>query len=79
MKEKHRITILSENIPMVLYRIAGIFARRKINIESLVFAEAENGEAQFTVTVKIGRATAEQVSHHIRRIIEVREVSFNEI
>ncbi|PIQ91468.1 MAG: acetolactate synthase small subunit, partial [Parcubacteria group bacterium CG11_big_fil_rev_8_21_14_0_20_39_22] len=39
MKTLYTITIFTENTPGVLYRIADLFLRRKINIESLTVSE----------------------------------------
>ncbi len=39
---KHTLSVLVENKPGVLTRVAGLFARRGFNIDSLVVAETEN-------------------------------------
>ena len=39
---KHTLSVLVENKPGVLTRVAGLFARRGFNIDSLVVAETED-------------------------------------
>jgi acetolactate synthase small subunit len=36
---KYNITVITENKPVVLYRIAGLFLRRRLNVESLTVKE----------------------------------------
>ena len=53
MKQTYTITAFAENRPGVLYRIADLFLRRKINIESLTVSEIEHaGQSRFTIVVK---------------------------
>ena len=52
MKNYYTITAFTENTPGVLYRIADLFLRRKINIESLTVSEVKNeDQSQFTIVV----------------------------
>lgn len=74
MKDTFQIIILSENAPGVLYRIAGILARRKVNIEGIHFSGTKNCDATFTLTVRISKELAEQIVQHVKRIVEVKEV-----
>lgn len=72
---KYTITTFSENTPGVLYRIADLFLRRKINIESLTVSETErHGIARFTIVVLCDKATIEKVVKQLYRIIEVIKV-----
>jgi acetolactate synthase-1/3 small subunit len=49
---KHTLSVLVENKPGVLTRVAGLFARRGFNIDSLVVAETENqAVSRMTITV----------------------------
>jgi acetolactate synthase I/III small subunit len=69
------IIIFAENKPGVLYRIADLFLRRKINIESLTVSETEkHGISRFTVMVKGDVSTIEKVVKQLYRIIEVVKV-----
>lgn len=72
------ITIYSENTPGVLYRIANLFLRRKINIESLTVSEIKNeGRSRFTIVVKQNTALIEKVAKQLERIIEVSKVDIH--
>jgi acetolactate synthase-1/3 small subunit len=69
------IIVLSENKPGVLFRIADVFLRRKINIESLQVAEiGKSGESQFTIVIQTDNVVIDTVIKQLKRIIEVREV-----
>ena len=49
---KHTLSVLVENKPGVLTRVAALFARRGFNIDSLVVAETEDPElSRMTITV----------------------------
>lgn len=69
------ITIFAENKPGVLYRIADLFLRRKINIDSLTVSETEtHGISRFTIVVNIDRILLEKTVKQLYRIIEVVKV-----
>jgi aminotransferase len=69
------ITILTENKPGVLYRIANLFLRRKVNIESLHVSETENkGTSRFVIVVSEEEALVTKISKQLKRIIEVINV-----
>lgn len=69
------IIIFAENKPGVLYRIADLFLRRKVNIESLTVSETETkGISRFTVVVNVDEATVEKTVKQLYRIIEVVRV-----
>lgn len=71
----YTIIIFAENKPGVLYRIADLFLRRKINIESLTVSETEkHGISRFTVVVTGDASTIEKVVKQLYRIIEVVKV-----
>jgi acetolactate synthase I/III small subunit len=71
----YTIIIFTENKPGVLYRIADLFLRRKINIESLTVSEIESkGLSRFTVVVKADPHIIEKVVKQLYRIIEVVKV-----
>lgn len=73
---KYTVTVLSENKPGVLYRIADLFLRRKVNIESLSVAETEqHGISRFVIVVEREPGTIEKLVKQIHRIVEVMEVS----
>ncbi len=74
-KKIYTIIIITENKPGVLYRIADIFLKRKINIESLSVSETEKkGLSQFTILIKTEKEILEKVLRQIGKIIEVVKV-----
>jgi acetolactate synthase I/III small subunit len=71
----YTIILFTENTPGVLYRIADLFLRRKINIESLtVSAMDEQNLARFTIVVKADAQIVEKIVKQLYRIIEVVKV-----
>ncbi len=75
-KQLYTVTVVSENKPGVLYRIAGIFVRRKINVESLeVHETATKGISKFTIIINADQENIEKVLSQIRRVIEVINAS----
>jgi len=75
---KYTITIFADNSPGVLYRIAGLLLRKKINIESLRVEEHNHFEhvSHFTIAIELDKEQLKKLVSQIERIIEVREVSF---
>lgn len=72
---QYTITAFTENTPGVLYRIADLFLRRKINIESLTVSETErHGISRFTIVVRRDKETIEKVVKQLYRIVEVVKV-----
>lgn len=72
--KSYKITIETENKPGVLYRIAGIFVRRKINIESLHVAETKTqGLSKFTIIANITEYNTNRVIESIRKVVEVKK------
>ena len=73
--KRYTIIIYSENKPGVLYRIADLFLRRKVNIDSLTVSETEkHGISRFTVVVTSDKPTVEKTVKQLYRIIEVIKV-----
>ena len=59
---QYTLIIFTENKPGVLYRIADLFLRRKINIDSLTVSETERtGISRFTITVDTDSTTVEKI------------------
>ena len=72
-------SILSENHPGILHRIAVLFTRRKINIESLTVSGTEHKDiSRFTIVVKAFLDESQKIAAQLRRIIEVCEVTVHE-
>lgn len=73
------IIVFSHNVPGLLYRIAGLFLKRKINVESLTVSETEKaGVSRFTIVVDLDTVTANKVGRQIERIVEVTHVQVAE-
>ena len=69
------IIVFSYNVPGLLYRISGLFLKRKINIESLTVSETEKeGVSRFTIVVDMDETLANKLARQIERIVEVSEV-----
>ena len=73
---KHVITALVQNKPGVLAHIAGLFAGRGFNIDSLAVGETEDpGRSRMTIVVHGDDAVLEQVRKQLGKIIDVIRVS----
>ncbi len=67
------IMVTSENRPGVLYRIAGILLRRKINVEGLEVHAINQHQARFIIKISTTKETVEKLINQIEKIIEVKE------
>ena len=73
---KHTLSVLVENKPGVLTRVAGLFARRGFNIDSLVVAETEDQSlSRMTITVGEKDQPVEQVTKQLHKLINVLKIS----
>ena len=71
----HTLSLLVENKPAVLQRIAGLFARRGYNIESLAVGPTERPEySRMTVVVRLLQKPVEHVVRQIQKLVPVIEV-----
>ncbi len=73
----HILSVLVENKPGVLARIAGLFARRGFNIYSLAVAPAES-HARFsrvTIVVDAESAPLEQIVGQLDKLVNVVAIS----
>ena len=69
---KHLLSVLVENHPGVLSRIAGLFSRRGFNIESLAVGTTEDPDiSRMTIIVAGDDKTVEQVSKQLNKLIDV--------
>ena len=75
-KEKHIFSLMVENQPGVLARIAGLFSGRGFNIESLCVAETMDPNVSRITIVTVGnRPVLEQIEKQLNKIINVIKVS----
>jgi acetolactate synthase I/III small subunit len=73
---KYVLAILVENKPGVLVRVAGLFARRNFNIESLAVGKTmDDSISRMTIEVDADDKTLEQVVKQLNKLINVIKVS----
>ncbi len=73
---KHTLSVLVENKPGVLARIAGLFRRRGFNIDSLAVGTTEDPTvSRMTIVVDAETHRLEQVTKQLHKLINVIKVS----
>ncbi|HHY59457.1 MAG TPA: acetolactate synthase small subunit, partial [Clostridia bacterium] len=69
---KHTLSVLVENKPGVLTRIAGLFARRGYNIDSLAVGRTEDpAVSRMTIVVEGDERVIEQVTKQLNKLVDV--------
>lgn len=72
---KHTLSVLVEDEAGVLTRIAGLFARRGFNIESLAVGQAEQeGVSRITMVVPGDDRVIEQLTKQLYKLVNVLKV-----
>ncbi|GIG25304.1 acetolactate synthase small subunit [Cellulomonas denverensis] len=72
---RHTLSVLVENKPGVLTRVAGLFARRSFNIHSLAVGPTEHEEiSRITVVVDVDPVLLEQVTKQLNKLINVIKI-----
>jgi len=72
---KHVLSLLVENKPGLLTRVAGLFARRGFNIESLAVGVTEvPGLSRITVVVDVDELPLEQVTKQLNKLVNVIKI-----
>ena len=72
---KHTLSVLVEDESGALSRIAGLFARRGFNIDSLAVGPAESkGISRLTMVVQGDESTLQQMTKQLNKLINVLEV-----
>jgi acetolactate synthase I/III small subunit len=75
MSDKHTLSVLVENKPGVLVRIAGLFSRRGFNIDSLAVGPTEHEEiSRITIVVDCDTRPLEQVTKQLNKLINVLKI-----
>ncbi|MCL2838051.1 MAG: acetolactate synthase small subunit [Oscillospiraceae bacterium] len=70
------ISILVANNAGVLNKVAGLFARRAYNIDSLSVGETENPDtSRMTIVVHADDLTLEQIKNQLAKLIDVIEIT----
>lgn len=73
---KHTLSILVENSPGVLNKVAGLFSRRGYNIDSIAVGETEEpGISRMTISVDGEQHEVEQITKNVHKLIEVLKVT----
>ena len=72
---KHTLSVLVEDKPGVLARIAGLFSRRGFNIESLAVGPTEHPDvSRMTIAVNVEDSPLEQVTKQLNKLVEVIKI-----
>ena len=72
----HILSVLVQNRPGVLARVAGLFARRGYNIFSLAVAPAEEaGMSRITIVVDVESTPLEQIVKQLFKLVDVVKIS----
>ena len=71
----HVLSLLVEDKPGLLTRVAGLFARRGFNIQSLAVGTSEvDGLSRITVVVDVDELPLEQVTKQLNKLINVIKI-----
>jgi acetolactate synthase-1/3 small subunit len=71
----HTISVLVEDRPGVLTRIAGLFAARGFNIDSLaVGATEQQGVSRMTIVINLEDKSLEQVTKQLNKLVNVIKI-----
>lgn len=72
---RHTLSVLVENKPGVLTRVAGLFARRAFNIHSLAVGPTEHDDiSRITVVVDVEARPLEQVTKQLNKLVNVIKI-----
>jgi acetolactate synthase-1/3 small subunit len=72
---QHVLSLLVEDKPGLLTRVAGLFARRGFNIESLAVGKTEvEGLSRITVVVDVEGLPLEQVTKQLNKLVNVLKI-----
>lgn len=72
---RHILSVLVDNHPGVLRKVAGLFSRRGYNIDSLVVSETENDKiSRMTIAVHGDEEILEQVIKQLSKLVDVLNI-----
>jgi len=75
MSTTHTLSVLVENKPGVLARVAQLFSRRGFNIDSLAVGQTENPEvSRITIVLNADSAPLEQVTKQLNKLVNVLKI-----
>ncbi len=75
LTQTHTIAALVENKAGVLARVAGLFARRGFNIESLAVAPTDERFSRITIVVDAESAPLDQIKKQLDKLIDVVDIT----
>ena len=71
----HTLSVLVENKPGVLARVAGLFSRRGFNIDSLAVGPTDDaGMSRMTIVVQVDTKPLEQVTKQLNKLVNVLKI-----
>jgi acetolactate synthase-1/3 small subunit len=72
---RHTLSVLVQDVPGVLARTSGLFARRGFNIESLAVGQTEKaGISRMTIVVSVSQLPLEQVTKQLNKLVNVIKI-----
>ena len=72
---RHTLSVLVENKPGVLARVASLFSRRGFNIDSLAVGPTEHPEiSRMTIVVNVAELPLEQVTKQLNKLVNVIKI-----
>src|SRR2546423_8446218 len=72
---RHTLSVLVENKPGVLARVASLFSRRGFNIDSLAVGPTEHPEiSRMTIVVNVEELPLEQVTKQLNKLVNVIKI-----
>ncbi|MFT4034802.1 MAG: acetolactate synthase small subunit [Patulibacter sp.] len=72
---KHVLSLVVQNRPGVLVRIAGLFARRGYNIETLAVGPTDDHErSRITITIDGANHSIDQVTKQLHKLVNVLKI-----
>ncbi len=72
---RHTLSVLVENKPGVLARIASLFSRRGFNIDSLAVGPTEHADiSRMTIVVNVEDLPLEQVTKQLNKLVNVLKI-----
>lgn len=72
---KHIVSIITENKPGVLARVAGLFARRGFNIDTLAVGPTDDPAiSRFTITLDGAVHSIDQVTKQLHKLVNVLKI-----
>ncbi len=75
--KEYIISVFTENHPGILFRIASVFLRRKINIESFKVSDSPvKGISLFTIVVIVDEAMARVLVQQINKVVDVLKAGY---